>query len=144
MTDSMRALAQTALELSERATEGPWFVNYIANALRSMRKVGQDAADLDGYAPDLNCPRDDDAVFIAFARTSLPKLAQHVLAVEEFFGEDPRHVIAKLEAALLQAFDERDKAQAWLAIACEALEHISVTDSSMYGLLADDALELIK
>lgn len=61
-------------------TPGPWFIKYIATALRIMRKSGPDASDLEGYDDVQNCPRDEDAFFIAYMGTHADTLIAELTA----------------------------------------------------------------
>ncbi len=138
MSTDLRALAQKSLELAGKASR-EWPKDFGRNDSDGFPAMAIGPITSDEQAQD-------DQDFIAFARTALPELAQVYLDIESFFGEDPRHVIAKLETALGQAFRGRDQAQAKLTIAREALEAIRAREWPNGGLVgfAAEALEAIK
>jgi hypothetical protein len=92
MTSNLRELADKALELSGKATKGPW------QALIQRYNAG-----VESCGPLLRCldfrdtdAADDqarqDAAFIAFARDALPKLAEEYLRPTSIAAQNYRHV----------------------------------------------------
>lgn len=142
MTDSLRTLAETALQLSERATEGPWEFRATEHSGGIQFVVAPNAPRNDNGTEFIpaDCSHGYNGRLIAFSRTALPKLARAYLYVLQM--KDEQSVTACRISKIMLENDKRVKdfeqqlteVSARLAVAREALTlveaHITISGAA--------------